>query len=86
MNKGKKKPIHQLKARITIEAARRGMSMSAFARKISRTPQALNDLLNRNNPRLDTIREFAEAFGMTMNDFVKAVTPTEYGEVMIPRK
>lgn len=88
MNKGveeKKNPIHHFRARIEIEIRKHGMSMSEFARKTGRTPQALNDLLNRNNPRLDTVREFAEVFSMKMDDFVKPVTTFEYGVIMIPR-
>lgn len=77
--------INQLKARIEVECAKRDMSVAQFARLVGRTPQALNDLVNRNNPRLDTIREFAAALEMTMDEFVKPVTVQEYGMALIPR-
>ena len=83
MKKGQK--INQLKARIEIECARRGMSLASFARSIGRTSQALNDLMNRNNPRLDTVRAFAEALEMSMDDFAEPATAEEYGVALIPR-
>jgi hypothetical protein len=48
-------------------------------------PQNLDSLMNHNNPRLDTIRDFAAALGMSASDFIQPVTVAEYGDTLLPR-
>jgi len=81
-----KKTINQLKSRVEVECAKRGWSLTHFASLIGRSPQALNDMLKRDNARLDTIKDMADALGMTMEAFSEPVSVAEYGATLIPRK
>jgi transcriptional regulator with XRE-family HTH domain len=89
MKDGKKKgqkqvKINQMRARVELECSNRGITLSEYARRLKRSPQGLNDLLNRNSPRLSTIEEMAQALGITVEQFLKPVTAAEYGEAKIP--
>lgn len=77
--------INQFRARIEIETHRRQWSLSEFARRVGRTPQSLNDVMMRNNPRLDIIVKFAEVFEMTVDDFLVPITVRQYGAEFIPK-
>lgn len=85
MNNETEKSIHQFKARLQIEAAKRGWTMSKLAKNLGRTPQALSDLIRQNNPRLDTLFEIAQRLEMTIEEFNEPVDAQEYGEALLPR-
>jgi lambda repressor-like predicted transcriptional regulator len=78
-------PIQQLRARVKVEAARRGWSLADLARGCERSPQWLNDVLVRENPKLDTIRLLAGVLGCSIDRLLKPVTAEEFGKIMIPR-
>lgn len=77
--------VNQFRARIEVETHRRRWSLSEFARRVGRTPQSLNDVMMRNNPRLDMIVNFAAVFEMTVDDFLVPITAKQYGAEFIPR-
>lgn len=79
------KQIHQFKARLQVEAAKRGWKMVQLAKHLGRTPQALSDLVRQNNPRLDTLFDIASKLGMTIDEFNEPVTEEDYGKFIIPR-
>jgi len=78
--------INQLRARVELECAKRGWSLAYFARKLGKSPQALNDLIKHSSHRESTIRELSAALDITVDYFSTPVSPVEYGEAMIPIK
>lgn len=81
----RKEPVNQLRARIRVEVARRGWSLADLARACGRSPQWLNDVLGRENPKLDTVRLLAQALGCNAERLLRPVTPEEYGRATMPR-
>jgi len=76
--------INQLRARVEVECSNRGITLTELARRVGKSPQGLNDILNRNSPRLSTVQELAQALGLTLDVFLRPVTVEEYGEARIP--
>lgn len=78
-------PTKQLRARVKVECARRGMTLTALAKRCGRSAQWLNDVLGRENPKLDTLRLLADALGCPVARLVKPVTTEEFGKAMMPK-
>lgn len=78
-------PVKQMRARIKVECARRGWALADLARACDRSPQWLNDVLHRENPKLETLRLLAEALGCSLDKILRPVTAEEYGRTMMPR-
>ena len=77
--------VNHFRARVEIEAHRNDWTLAEVARRVNRTPQALQDILKRGNPTLATLREFADALSIPAEEMMSEVDPSEYGEVMIPK-
>jgi lambda repressor-like predicted transcriptional regulator len=84
MRKNKKAKINQVRARVEVECAKRGWTIAELGRRCGRSPQAMNDVLSRQNPRLQTIKELADVLGISVADFFKVVTTEEYGRALMP--
>jgi lambda repressor-like predicted transcriptional regulator len=78
-------PVRQMRARIKVECARRGWALADLARACDRSPQWLNDVLHRENPKLETLRLLARALGCSLDKILRPVTAEEYGRTMMPR-
>jgi len=76
--------VNQVKARVSVEAKMRNMTISEVARRCGRSPQALQDILNRGNPRLETLQEIAGALGVSIDQLLVPVTAEEYGAAHMP--
>lgn len=74
---------NQLKARVRVEAARRGWKLADVARACGRSPQWLNDMLSRSNPKLETLTLLAGAFGCDIGRLLRPVNSEEYGRIMM---
>lgn len=70
--------INQLRARVELEVSKRGITMAAFARSVGRSSQSLYYILERNSSRLETLKAFADALDMTLDDFLAPVTMSEW--------
>lgn len=78
-------PINQMRARVKVECARRGWALADLARACDRSPQWLNDVLHRENPKLETIRLIAGALNCTLERLLRPVTAEEFGKATMPR-
>ena len=78
--------MNQFRARIEVECKRRGWTLGELARRLGKSPQTLNALLRRGNPKQSTITEICRVFGIDWIDFQKNVTPAEYGEAMMKER
>jgi lambda repressor-like predicted transcriptional regulator len=74
-----------LRARLQVECARKGWSLSELARQLQKTPQGLQDVLRRGNPKAETLTQIADALGVSVAKLYRPVTPEEYGLVFMPR-
>lgn len=78
-------PINQMRARVKVECARRRWALADLARRCDRSPQWLNDVLHRENPKLETIRLIAGALDCTLERLLRPVTAEEFGKATMPR-
>ena len=76
---------NQFRARVEVEAKKREWSLAEVARRIDKSAQTFQDILNRGNPRVSTINQLAKLFGMTIEEFMADVTVDEYGSTFLPR-
>jgi lambda repressor-like predicted transcriptional regulator len=76
----------QLRARLQVECARKGWSLSELARQLGKTPQGLQDVLRRGNPKAETLAVIADALDIGVARLYQPVTPEEYGKVFMPRQ
>ncbi len=74
-----------LRARLQVECARKGWSLSELARRLGKSPQGLQDVLRRGNPKAETLAEIAEALEVSVARLYQPVTPEEYGRTFMPR-
>jgi len=77
--------INNLKARVQILMAERGMDMKELAQRMGVSTQTVYTILGKANPRVDTLTRFAEAFGVDVSVLLEPVTAEEYGNATIPR-
>ena len=77
---------NQFRARIEVECKRRGWTLGELAKRLGKSPQTLNALLRRGDPKHSTTMEICKALDMTWLDFQANVTPAEYGEAMMRDK
>ena len=64
-----------LRARLQVECARKGWSLSELARQLGKTPQGLQDVLRRGNPKAETLAVIADALGISVAKLYQPVTP-----------
>jgi transcriptional regulator with XRE-family HTH domain len=63
---------------IEVECARHGWSLRHFARRLGMLPQTLNAYLNRGNPRMETLQQFAQVLDVPVVQLLRIVTPEEF--------
>jgi transcriptional regulator with XRE-family HTH domain len=79
------KSFNHFRARVEIEAHRNNWTLAEVGQRVKRSPQALQDILKRGNPTLETLKQFAEALNISAEEMMSEVDPLEYGKMMIPK-
>lgn len=76
----KKKNI-DVREKVKLECDKIGIPLAELGRRINKTPQSLNSILNRPDMKVSILIKIADVFGITIEDLISPVTDEEYLEV-----
>ncbi len=76
--------INHFKARFGILLRKRGWSLTELSRHMGRSQPNIRYIVEKGNPKMSTLKEFADAFDVTSEELLEEVTVEEYGEAMLP--
>lgn len=75
---------NHFRARIEIILKERGWSFRELGRQLGKSPPRVRDIVERGDPKASILKEFAEALGVSPEDLLEEVTPSEYGKKFLP--